>query len=154
MFLRSASRSIYWLAGYSSADRTTRTHNTTSKRDRKRESLWRMVRITPMASFSVRPSLSAFRFAGFSRSGLSLSSFNTTRRIALLQLGSGMNFSASRSRSMFFRCRSLICWLALCFINFPFRLTSPRCFFAIFLCGYPRLLCTSVHLYSMSIQFE
>uniref|UniRef100_A0A0A0LHW7 Lactoylglutathione lyase n=1 Tax=Cucumis sativus TaxID=3659 RepID=A0A0A0LHW7_CUCSA len=49
-----------------------------------------MVRITPMASFSVRPSLSAFRFAGFSRSGLSLSSFNTTRRIALLQLGSAV----------------------------------------------------------------
>ncbi|KAG7030441.1 putative lactoylglutathione lyase, chloroplastic [Cucurbita argyrosperma subsp. argyrosperma] len=49
-----------------------------------------MVRITPMASFSVRPSLSASRFTGFSRSGLSIASFNTTRRIALLHLGSAI----------------------------------------------------------------
>ncbi|XP_022157589.1 probable lactoylglutathione lyase, chloroplastic [Momordica charantia] len=49
-----------------------------------------MVRITPMASSSLRPSLSAFRSAGFSRSGLSLSSFNTSRRIALLHLGSAV----------------------------------------------------------------
>ena len=85
-----------------------------------------------MASFSVRPSLSASRFTGFSRSGLSIASFNTTRRIALLHLGSGMNLSVYLSHTIYdFRPRSffiLTSSISTMFCQFSISMTSPRSF--------------------------